>query len=165
MEAIAAAASISKASLYRRWPHKAALVFHVVFGAPVPPLDLGPDVEVNLHGLIQALSAEFTTPDAQAAMAGLLADFATHPELAERVRVELLGPAYAAVTALLQAGQHTGLFRSDIDRTLVADMLFGTVFTRALILDRPLAEDGVETLVDHVLRSIRNLPAQTKETL
>ncbi len=164
MEGIAAGAQISKASLYRRWPNKAALVFHVVFGAPVPMLDFGPDVEVNLHLLIQTLSAEFTTPDAQAAMTGLLAEFATHPELAERVREELLGPSYAAVTALLQAGQQSGLFRSDLDLVLVADMLFGTVFTRALILDRPLQEGGVTALVDKVLRSIRSQTAKTKET-
>jgi hypothetical protein len=68
------------------------------------------------------------------------------------------------VTALLQAGQQSGLFRSDFDLILVADMLFGTVFTRALILDRPLEEDGVTALVDNVLRSIRSRPVKTKET-
>jgi AcrR family transcriptional regulator len=135
MKQIAERAGVAKTSVYRRAPDKAHLVFEVLFGGDAQSPTPG-----DLRELIAQLSVQFTDPVGRAAMPGLFAEFASRPELAERVRTAMLAPAYAAVQATF--GDH--------DATLVSDMLFGAVFVRALIFDRPVGPEVTDALIDIV---------------
>ena len=153
MEAAAKAAGISKATLYRRWPNKAALVFETVFTGPVeaifPPAK---ELESNVKALVRLFAREFDTPEARAAIPGLLAAYVADAALAEHVRTKLLGPAYAAIQS--QLTESPSRLRHDFDPLLFIDALFSTTLTRAAILGRPLKEDDADRLVDMLLRGI-----------
>ncbi len=156
IEQVAHRAGVSKSTVYRRARDKADLVFAVMFGSePPPPGHVGPDWEAVLKELIAALSVEFMDPVARVAMPGLFSEFSCRPELAERVRRDLLAPAYVAVEGLLDEVRGRGVLRDDVDTELWCDMLFGAVFVRSLLFDRPVDKAVTDHMVDTALAGIR----------
>jgi len=155
MEKVARRSGVAKTTVYRRASDKASLVFDVMFGrAPRPPYDSAEDWTRGLKELIAALSEEFTDPVGRAAMPGLIAEFSARPALAEAVRLQLLAPAYAAVSAVIDAGRACGEI-GDFDEILWTDALFGAVFVRALLFDRPVGRAVTDALVETALEGIR----------
>lgn len=132
MQAIARRAGVAKTSVYRRAPDKPSLIFDVLFGQGSRVSRDG-----GLGAIVARLSAMFADPVTRSTLAGLFAAFATRPELAEQVRTELLGPAYEAVASELD---HP-------DAVLLTDMMFGAVFVRSLIFDRPVDPHVTETMI------------------
>ena len=157
VERVAKEAQVSKTTIYRRWPSKADLVFDLVFGAHRQPGDVIASTSDPLGDLtttVQVLAREFTTPEAQASLLGLLGDFAKDPQLQLRTDRRLVDPDYELVSKILERARSKGLLEDDIDDTLAKDMLFGTVFVWGVILGRPLDDHAVVQMIDLLLRGI-----------
>lgn len=156
MAAVAARAGVSKPTLYLRYPNKVALVFEAVFGRTknrkIP--DSG-SVVADLHEAYQWAVEEFATPEASAALPGLLAEIAASPDLAAIVRRTIVDPEYARVRSVLKRGQRRGELRDDVDLDLVIDAFTGTALARATLLHHPIDREYGSRLVDLLVQGLR----------
>ena len=155
MERVAKQAGVSKTTIYRRWPSKADLVFELVFSTKRQPGDVVVSTSNPIQDLtttVQVLAREFSTPEALAALSGLLADYAGDPELQRRSDRRLVDPDYELVANLLEGARAKGVLESDVDATLAIDMLFGAIFLRAVILGRPIGDEVVSQMVGLLIR-------------
>ena len=152
VDTVAATAGVSKATIYRRWPTKEALLLEAascLSGAPDELPDTGSlrgDLLALYQGFLPALIdgipgqmlpqmvAEGTrNPDIRA----LLADFAD----SRRVRWR----------TVLERAAARGELEEGLDAEVIVDCLTGPLFTRLLVTGRPLTPALAEHILDVVL--------------
>ncbi|MFC4068904.1 TetR/AcrR family transcriptional regulator [Actinoplanes subglobosus] len=153
IEAVAAKAGVGKATIYRRWPNKEALLIDAVRSMKGPlPEPAGRTVREDLIALIKANR----TPRAQRyskATACLLPELLRDSELA-RMYHDFVEPRREVTRQVLRRGIATGELRADLDVELTQLMLSAPGMIRSM-LRLPSSvpeEDFAETLVDAVLR-------------
>lgn len=156
-DAVAERARISKATMYRRWRSKDALVAEAI-GTLVDREIVIPDTG-TLAGDVRELLAEavtlYSTPRAGALMPELVAGMARDGELAAAVRGGFLtGRRRDALDRTLQRAAARGELRADIDHDLCLDLFGGVVFYRLLVTGGPLDEQLVEDLTAVILRAV-----------
>ena len=156
MEAVAARAGVSKASLYRRWPGKPQLVTDtlrsVVDQVPVP--DTG-DVRSDLVAMAGSISHALGDSPLGRVAAGMSGEFARNPELAEDFRQRFLQPRRRMVADVLRRGVERGELRADLDLELVLDVLAGALYYRTHVSGGSVDERIVADLVDLLLDGLR----------
>jgi AcrR family transcriptional regulator len=155
MEAVAARASVTKPTLYLRYPTRAVLVFDAIFGKtkarPIP--DTG-SIRSDLDEAYRWAVDEFTAPEARAAIPGLLAEVAANAELARLIREAVIGPEYGRVREQLEVAQARGEIRADADLDLVIDAFIGTALARITLLNHPVDYAYGARLVDLLLDGV-----------
>jgi AcrR family transcriptional regulator len=155
MEATAARAGAGKATLYRRWATKEALVAEaverLVRAVPVP--DTG-TVEGDLRALLDDAGRLYRDPESAAVWAGLLAAMVRGGPVAAAVRGGLLAARRDALRAVLERGAARGEIRGDLD--VAVDLLRGPLFFRAFLDGRPVDEAFVHGVVDIVLHGLHS---------
>lgn len=154
LDAVAARARASKATLYRRWASKAELVVDAVGclgGQPPDPPDTG-----SLRGdLLATISAKrkslFSTDRAELFM-GLLTAMNRDAELGAAIRTRFLAPLLANNAAMLQRARDRGEVAEDVDLDLIGSILPAMVFYRLSVtgLAEPL-DVLAEKVVDEVV--------------
>jgi AcrR family transcriptional regulator len=157
MGELARRAGVGKDSLYRRWSSKAALVHEVIFerypsgygGAPDTGSLLG-DVE-ELTTLLQVAN---TTPEAVAAIPGLLGELGRDPELEARLQERWYKPMRAGFAAVLDAARARGETTVPVEPELVADVLVGTMLFRLSLLREPPDGSFPRQLAEFVVRGL-----------
>lgn len=152
MEAIAGEAGVSKATLYRWWPCKAAVLMDAFLAetGPCPPFpDTGcvrEDLRQQMSGLAKAMTGPFG-----ALLSGMIAEAQTDPEAAAAFRASYLAPRRAEAKKALERGQGRGEVRPDADLDTVIDALYGPLYYRLLAGHAPLTPCFVDALVSLVL--------------
>jgi AcrR family transcriptional regulator len=153
IEGVAADANVGRPTIYRRWPSKPALVVAALvtsdrLALPVPDNGSLRDdlVAVQVHQVELKNS-----PQSRRVTAGLVADLAADPELAEIYVTQYLTPRRATVWQVLQRGVDRGELARDTDFAFVYDLLMGPLFMRAVVWGQPLESDAAERTVDVVL--------------
>jgi AcrR family transcriptional regulator len=151
MDAVAARARISKATLYRQWQGKPRLVIHAI--STLRPMY--PDVDTgSLAGDLYAVAAHMA--DVAGEDAPLLASMShsviANPELGEMLREVVIRPERASFEALVQRAVDRGELGS-----LPAAVEFCVPILVQAVLNRPLC-DGIDAdeahllgIVDHVI--------------
>jgi len=153
IDAVAARARCSKATIYRRWPGKAALVMTAVrryagrSGTPAP--DTG-SLRSDLLAALQAMRSSLTEADA-ALILGLLIAMRRDPELAATVRDQVLDAKREALGAAIGRAIARGEIPADTDTGLLAEISSAVLFSRQLVTGEPLDDDFIQHLVDAVL--------------
>ena len=130
VEGIAAAASVGKPAIYRRFRDKAELVATVI-AQQLPALD-APDLGDTRAELWQAVEQGFPADGAAyvGLIGGLIAEQQRHPELIDAFRRSVLHPRRATGLALIERGQARGDVRSDIDAEAALDLFAGPFLAR-----------------------------------
>jgi AcrR family transcriptional regulator len=156
--AVAHRAGISKATMYRRWDSKDALIADAI-GALVDTEIVIPDTG-TLGGDVHILLAEavglYSAPRAAALMPELVAAVARTPALARAIRQDFLVRRRAALSQVLDRAADRGELRDDVDRDVCLDLFGGVVFYRLLITGGPLDTHLVDELTAVVMRAIAN---------
>ncbi|GAA4110553.1 TetR/AcrR family transcriptional regulator [Nocardioides fonticola] len=160
MDAVAAAAKASKATLYRRWRSKADLVVAALQHHKGSHLMLSPtgtlrgdliDLFCGPAGPLAARQVDF--------FASVVTALHRDPEFATRFRAQVLAPKIAASRAIYERAVARGEIRDDVDLDLVAPMLAGVVLHRVLVLGEPPTRELVERVIDQlVLPAVRTAP-------
>jgi AcrR family transcriptional regulator len=159
MERIAERAGVSKATIYRWWPNKAAVMTDSFLELMVPDtsqLDTGSareDLRLRLRGLAHVLAGR-----SGRSVAALIAESQTDPEVAEALRTQWISVRRRETRPLLRRGIERGELRSDLDLEVAIDALYGPVYWRMLTGYAPLSDDFVDRLVDHVIVGLRAFP-------
>jgi AcrR family transcriptional regulator len=131
VDAVRQRAGVGKATIYRRFPDKEALVraaieaVHADFEAP----DTG-----SLLGDLDAVwEAGYGTLRAATSAPRLLAESAADPEMHAIFRQVLIDPRREVLRTVLRRGVERGELRDDVDLEVVIDMMAGPVIYRVLI--------------------------------
>ena len=155
VEAIAERAGVSKATVYRWWPHRAAVVmdgFLSTVSSEVPFPHTGharEDIRIHMRRLAEAFSGKIGRT-----VAALIAEGQTDPELAEALRSRWLSVRRAEAREILELGIERGELREDLDLEVAVDVLYGPIYYRMLVGHAALDEDFADALADHVFAGL-----------
>jgi AcrR family transcriptional regulator len=155
VEAIAERAGVSKATVYRWWPNRAAVVmdgFLSIVSSEVPFPHTGharEDIRIHMRRLAEAFSGKIGST-----VAALIAEGQSDPELAEALRSRWLSVRRAEAREILELGIERGELREDLDPEVAVDVLYGPIYYRMLVGHAPLDDDFADALADHVFAGL-----------
>ena len=168
MDAVAARAKASKATLYRRWKGKpelvvAAVTYHHTTTSTVP--DTG-----TLRGdLLQAYCGGpggLNDPLAQSVLSAVVTAMGRDPEFAEVYRRDFIGPKVESSRAIYERARERGEVHPDVDLSVLAPALAGIVLHRAFLLGDTVTPELVGRVLDEViLPAARNGPCSPDSTV
>ena len=154
MDAVAQRAKASKATLYRRWNTKAALVIDALHHGHGSQ---GEHPEVDTGTLRGDLVAAFcgaggvTDKPEVDAFAAILTAITIDPEFAAMFRRDVLAPKLAATRSLFDRAKARGEVGPDVDIELLAPALAGICLNRFFILGEPPTPDVVVRVIDQII--------------
>ena len=151
LDAVAARARASKATVYRRWPSKAELVL-AAFIEGCRQVAVHPDTGTlrgDLLHLGRVISQQ--THEQAGIIRAVLVEVSRHPALHDALQAEFLDQR----KALLQEVLRDAVLRGEIDAAAVSDELWdllpGYLIFRSIMPNRPPTKQTVEALVDEVI--------------
>jgi len=157
VSAVVARSGVARATVYRRWPTREALIeaaLSQVKGRP--PFPLSGDLEKDLAAAGEQARAVFAEPTFQAFLPILVRDLLrdrsaqgvsdTYDSVAPNMR--RLGEEYRQLA--LSAG-----LRPEVDPIVVGDILVGSVLMHLLSTGRPAARATATKIVDVLLNGLR----------
>ena len=157
IEGLAVEAGVSKQTIYRWWPSKAAILGEALLEGELPGAEVSlpftPDLAADLRAWFGVVSSQLAHPEAVALARALIAVTATDPPLGADLNERLAAPIREWVTARLAAAVDAGEVRVDADAGVIADQ-FVAMAAYAALLGRPLAEAQVDAVVEVLLRGI-----------
>jgi AcrR family transcriptional regulator len=133
VEAVAAEADVTRATIYRRYPSKAELVCAALSAYPDDASvgDLA-DVRSYLVTLMAVFRSGIQECDGVAICSSLYLNREKHPEMLEEFRRTVVDPRMERMRAVLEAAAAAGHVRKGIDVEMVVTMLFGAGIQRML---------------------------------
>ena len=161
IDAVAARARCSKATIYRRWPGKAALVITAVRRHAGQPAAAAPDtgsLRSDLLAALEAMRSGLSGQDA-ALILGLLSAMHRDPELAGAVREQVLDAKRQVFGAVIARAAARGQVRAAADGALLAEISSAVLLSRLLVTGEPLDDAFTQHLVDAVLLPALGQPA------
>jgi AcrR family transcriptional regulator len=163
VEAIAADADVSKATVYRWWPTKAALVADAFSDSASDELrfpDTGSvqkDMSLQMRQVVRVFRSQRGK-----VVAALLGGGQSDPELIAAFRERFLWPRRRQAYQTLQRGIDRGELPAGIDMNLILDSLYGPIYMRFLIRHDELSESFVDALCALVLRGVAHQAEVTR---
>jgi len=152
MDAIAARAGVGKATVYRRWSSKEALVAdaieRIMVAHTVP--DTG-TTRGDLRAVMRDTMRMYHDPQTTALLSSLVAAMARSENIAKAVRGGFVAARRDTMQAVIERGIERGDLRANTDVKLALDLLSGPLLLRALITGAPIDERLVRGVVDAVL--------------
>jgi AcrR family transcriptional regulator len=152
IEGVAARAGVGKATVYRWWPTKGALVIEALSAAlpPPDPIETG-DLRQDLLTAIRRVVQTFARSPEGAVIPALAADLIGDPVMAEQFRAQIIRPRRSVVVDLLRLAARRGELPPDVDTELLLDVYAGAVFYRVLVSGEPVTDSLAEQLVGLLL--------------
>ena len=157
VEGIAAQAGVGKATIYRRWPNKEALLFDAIVRTELPePEYHGETLRDQLVQGLEYLRVSALARRDQSSLAAFVAELRATPELYRRYHAKVIEPRRARLRELLAQGVATGEIRADVDLDLLGELIVGPMLSRTLLRpDAPLDDPSLSAkMVDTVLQGI-----------
>lgn len=158
MDAVAAKAKASKATLYRRWTNKVSLVIEAL-QALKGPHDV-PDTG-SLRGDLQQVFCGvggLSDPTSVAVFASVLTAISRDADFAEAFRRDVVGPKIAVSRQLWERARDRGELRPDADLDLLEPALAGIILHRVFMMGEVPDLDVITRVIDQII-----LPAATRE--
>jgi AcrR family transcriptional regulator len=152
MDAVAARAHASKATIYRRWPGKKELVLDAVRSRG--PGMVVPDDTGSLHGdLVATYRSALEGVGAEDAelVAGVLRAMRSTPELADCVRTQVLESKCQVSRTIVARAVERGELPPETDPMLLHEVASALWFHRILVVGGPVDDDFIAHVVDDVL--------------
>ena len=156
IEEVAARASVGKATVYRWWPNKGALIADAFASSTTRKLrfpDTG-SVYTDMSQQMRQLIKVFCSRRGRIVSA-ILAAGQSDKDLIEAFRERFLWPRRREAYATLRRGIERGELRRDLDPDLLLDSLYGPIYMRFLIQHDRLTPEFVDRLCALVLAGVR----------
>jgi AcrR family transcriptional regulator len=150
---VAERAGVGKATIYRRYRSKNALISAAVatLVSEIAIPDTG-STRADLLDLMEQAVELYSGSLAPRLMPSLVEEAHRNPELAQTVRNEFLTGRRAALSTVINRGIRRGEIRRGLDLELVLDVLGGAIFYRLLITGGPIDRHLAEGIVELILR-------------
>ncbi len=155
VDAIARRAATSKPAIYRRWPSKAHLVHEAVF--PISEATELPDtgsLAGDVREMVRRSTGVLTTPAAQAAMPGLLAEMATDPTLHAKLLERFGDVTSRGMSERLDDAVSRGEVRADVTAADLVEAIAGMTLMAIITRNRTLDDTWVEQTATLITKGI-----------
>jgi AcrR family transcriptional regulator len=152
VDAIAARAGVSKATIYRWWPNKAAIVMDAVLSATAPQIPF-PDtgsVREDLRQQMGSVVRLFTKTATGRALVALIAQSQHDAATATALHERFIAPRRTTAGDVLRRGIDRGELRPDLDVETAIDTLYGALYYRLLVSGDPLTQRYVDRVIDQI---------------
>ena len=151
MDAVAARAKASKATLYRRWNNKVSLVIEALHSAkgPTELPDTG-SLRGDLQGVFCGMGG-LVDPQTVATFASVLTAIARDADFAEAFRREVVGPKIAVSQEIWRRARERGEVCADADLSLLEPALAGIVLHRVFVMGEQPDEDLITRVIDQII--------------
>jgi AcrR family transcriptional regulator len=156
IEAVAAHAGVGKATVYRWWSNKAALIADAFASSATRKLHF-PDtgsVRTDMSQQMRQLIKIFSSRRGRIVSA-ILGGGQSDRDLIAAFRERFLWPRRQEAYATLRRGIQRGELSKDVDMDLILDSLYGPIYMRFLIRHGKLTPDFVDSLCELVLGGAR----------
>jgi AcrR family transcriptional regulator len=153
IEDVAAHAGVGKATVYRWWPNKGALIADAFANSTTPRLhfpdtgSLGADMSQQMRQLVKIFRSRRGR-----IVSAILGAGQSDREVIVAFRERFLKPRRQEAYATLRRGILRGELSRDADLDLILDSLYGPIYMRFLIRHDRLTPDFVDRLCELVLR-------------
>jgi AcrR family transcriptional regulator len=164
VDAIAQTAGVSKATIYRWWPNKAAIVMEALLDSTEAEIHVptGPSPEDDMIERIRRTIGLFRGPKADV-FRSLIGQAQFDPELKEAYRRHLLGPRRASLRGAIERCIAAGMLRPDLDIDLAIDLLYGPLYQRLLLGHGPIDDAFERDYPVVAIAALRGYGAPTRE--
>jgi len=154
-EAIAERAGVSKATVYRWWPNKAAVVIEAFREAVAPELPLrdSGSLREDLTNQVRNFARLLSGPRGRMLRSFVVAA-RSDPEVAAAFRQIWSDPRRAESKRMLRQKQVRGQLRADADLDMVLDSLYGPLYYRFLVKNEPPSLKYAEALTALVIQGL-----------
>ena len=154
IEAVAAEAHVTRATVYRRYQTKADMVTAAVctMAGPDEPCEC-PDLRTTLVELLRGFHAAVGPSDGISIAASLYLQRHDHPEMLESFRETVTKPCRLKMAAVVQLSREKGEIHPDTDPESVVEMLIGSYLYRTFA-GVPIPADWPEQAVAAVWRGL-----------
>lgn len=148
LDAIAARARVSKASIYKRWPSKERLCVEAIASlhAEIALPDTGDslrDIETFIAGALRLGRRS----ESNRILPRLIGEMVDRKDLTNAFRAAVVEPRRRVCMILIERAIAAGALRADLDRELAIDLLIGPIMFRRLISGAPLSASLPHDLV------------------
>jgi AcrR family transcriptional regulator len=134
MDAVAARAGVSKASIYRRWDSKEELLVDVIANlAPGSAMPESGHLRDDLVELLHRLEVFLSEIEAGQVFPRMAAEVHAGTDLGRRYAEKVIMPRRTMLARMLAGAMDRGELRKDLDIEVAVDMLTGPVILRMLI--------------------------------
>lgn len=156
VEKIAERAQVSKATIYKWWPNKAAVVMDGFLSAAAARLPV-PDTGSVFQDILEHATnmAQFMISREGSIFLEIIGEGQVDSGLAEAFRTRYIQPRRMEVRTILNRGLQRGELDKDLDIALCTDLIYGPIFYRLLVTGDRVDKSYVERLVTHVFTGIR----------
>ena len=153
IEAIAKQSGVSKATIYRWWPNKEALLFAAFLHVTTVDVNLEPALSIadNFRQVIGDLVAILSRPLGRALITVLI----DQPDRVTAFQTTFFEVKRRAAKQLLTAGQAQHVIKPDIDLDKALDMLFGAVYLRVFLYTEVVDTDYIDAVIATFMQGIR----------
>jgi AcrR family transcriptional regulator len=153
MDAVAAKAGVSKATIYRRWPSKEALVVDAwrTLIAPADTPDTG-SLRGDVEAILGTLLDKVGDPGFDV-LSQVMAAARTDRALADALR-EYVATRRRPLRTVLERAVARGELSEDLELDVVQDALVGPLFYRLLLSHGPLDREVARNVIDVVLAGL-----------
>lgn len=158
VDKIAECAQVSKATIYKWWPNKAAVImdgFLYAASERLPVPDTGSaydDILIHATNLTKFLTSREGTIIKQ-----LLGEGQFDSGLADAYRDRYFRPRRLEARSLLEKGVQRGELKKNIDIDICIDLIYGPIFYRLLVTGEPLDQSYVQQLIVNAFEGIRTI--------
>lgn len=157
VEKIAERAKVSKATIYKWWPNKAAVVMDSFLSAAMSRLPV-PDTGSVINDIVIQVTnlAKFLTSREGKVINELIAEGQFDLKLAEEYRSRYFNPRRLDSRRILERGVDRGELKNDLDIELSIDLIYGPLFYRLLVTGEKLDESFIEVLINYAFEGIKS---------
>ncbi|MEK4473546.1 TetR/AcrR family transcriptional regulator [Paenibacillus sp. FSL R7-0048] len=156
VEKIADRAKVSKATIYKWWPNKAAVVMDGFLSSAADRLPVPDTGSVFDDILMHATNlSRFLISREGKIITEIIGEGQMDSGLAEAYRTRYFQPRRLEARLLMERGVQRGELKDNLDIEVVTDLIYGPIFYRLLVTGQPIDDAYVQQLVRYAFEGIR----------
>ncbi|MEN3293533.1 MAG: hypothetical protein V7642_2786 [Burkholderiales bacterium] len=153
VEAIAHRAGVSKATIYKWWPNRAAVIMSAFLGGATPVLPYPEEVKLDsVFERLMQMAEAFCGPVGKI-ISALVAEAQSDPEIAKSFRDGYVNARRRQGVEIVSLAVEKGLIH-EADPNVVLDLLYGPLYYRLLVGHQPLTREFVREHVELVMNGL-----------